>query len=361
MQFERFFVNPYISSTAYIGKDGISRSYVVNEKLHTEFLFEGIVSDLWNIILSNNELPYETLNQFVIKNELEDEIDSFLDELNFADLITYGSPDDLFDDILLQNTKMTLLNDKEELQNFLIEKKKWLYDNNFLYQLIFEYDESNFNLDVAKRVVNDAQKIGVNVISLNVTSSKITDKFLEFTKYIREKLISLELTIDPDLLFSEKILFRKIANLYPHRIIIKLYSSEAQVHDSIVGKIGHYNKTIQMIEKFQSEEIPVTIKFEQTSENKNAFQGVLEYTNKVGVEILFNDDNINDGVNILNYVYDGYIDSFDKDDNSDSYYMRQKMYVTSEMELFIGFNFDKNVVSLLNKSIIDVWNSIVKN
>lgn len=356
-------LNPYISTTTYRDAQGATRSYVVNEKLQSEFLFEDIVSDLWNVILQCNKskdiatTSNELFEKFIRDNNLEDEIDGFLDELSYADLISYGEVDDIFDDVLLSNAKMRLYNDKEELDAFSLEKKTWLYENKFLYSLTFKYNDKKFDIDLAKKIVDDAQKIGVNLIVIDMKDSEITDDFIALAEYVREKLLSLELLFDVQKIASSDFYLRKIISLYPHRVKLPLYSTESLVHDSIT-QTGNYDKTLKLIEKLSAENVPVNVCYEQKEENAGAFDSVLEYTNLIGVEISYDDKNIKTSLPVLNSVNDNYIDG--ENTVVDSCYGRQKLYVSDDYDLHMGLHFDTKIASLRECTICDCWERLTQ-
>lgn len=356
-------LNPYISTATYRDESGVTRSYVVNEKLLSEFLFEDIVSDLWNVILRCNKskdiitTSDELLEKFIRDNKLEDEIDEFLDELSYADLISYGDVDDIFDDVLLSDAKMQLYNDKEELDQFALEKKTWLYKNKFLYSLTFKYNDKNFDIDLSKKIVDDAQKIGVNLIVIDMRNSEVTEDFIAFAEYVREKLLSLELLLDVQKIADSDPYLRKIIRLYPHRVKLPLYSTDASVHDSVT-QTGNYDKTIKMIEMFSAENVPVNVCYEQKEENAGAFEKVLEYTNLTGVEISYDDKNIKTSLPVLNSVNDNYLDCTNTAD--DNFYGRQKLYVSDDYDLYMGLHFDTKVASLKEYTICDCWKNIIK-
>ncbi len=376
---KNIFINPYISSRTYNIWKPDSRSYVVNERSQSEFLFEGITSDLWNVILGqspqqnhivsdesdflsfNNirSCSSEFLRKFVEDNSLQDEIEDFLEELYFSDLIIYGDPEELYEDILMQNTKLTLLSDREEMQKFAMLKKKYLYENEFLYSACFKYSEKTFDLDLARKILKDLIKIGTNLIVIDVRGSKLDSNFFLFARIIRENYVSLEIIIDGDSLLQENILFEKISNLYPHRIKIPLFSIDSDKHDYIYGKVGNYKNTIYSIERLIGKNVPVNIIYQEKNGNERDMQDIVDYSCEMGVEFSCDDSLADKNSDIINLVNDDYISINDEHKNTWHFLARQKLFISPDFELFYDSDLKNKISSLKNTSIVDVWYNII--
>ncbi|MBQ8886238.1 MAG: radical SAM protein [Candidatus Gastranaerophilales bacterium] len=318
----------YISSSSYFFEKENSRCYVINEKTHQEHLFEGISADLWKIILETSN--YDCINQYALERGVQSELKDFLLSLQKLGLIKINEKEFPY---FLGTDSLPVDNCEKNLQLFLSEKYKWLYQNNFLPKLAIElsykcnlncvhcYNDKNIpnesiDFEIAKNIIDDAIKIGVSEIQITSGECTINSNFIKIARYIREKKIPFSFVTNGQVLSDNDVLFDEIVKLYPHRVRVSLYSMNADIHDSITGVKGSHQKTVTAIKKLREKDIVVTINYFQMSLNNNSFDDVLRFQNEVGAEIAYdlyflnNKSNNNSSVMVTNsQVYDLYSDS----------------------------------------------------
>jgi len=359
-------INSYISSVTYnFGKEN-SCSYVTNEKSSNEFLFQGLTSDLWYVILSSKG-DKKIIWDFICKNQLEDEYEFFFDELYYSDLIVYGNVDEIYNDILTDNRNNLYLEpDKNLLEEFLYEKKMYLYNNNFLYSLSFDLvDDDNLQNtlsceDIIEIIHQAKNNLGVNLIILNVKTKKLNNSFFKIASYIRENYIGLNIKVYGHSLYITDNVINRIQKLFPRKIILPLYSLDEKINDAIVGVDDSLKKTLDIVEELKNKNIPVNIYYEQQQKNSESLKNVLNYSYHMGTEFSYDLMESDCNVKPLNLFNDGYLNI----DSSDE----EKSVIQSCQKLFISYNgnmYSDNkhlffISNIKEKSISEVWLELIK-
>lgn len=359
------FLNSYISSVTYnFGKEN-SRSYVTNEKSSNEFLFQGLTSDLWYVILSSNG-DTKLIWDFICKNQLEDEYEFFLDELYYSDLITYGSTEEIYNNILNDSeNNLYLETDKESLDEFLNEKKEYLYNNDFLYSLSFdivdEGEQDSLSAEDIIKIIDKAKdNLGVNLVVLNVKTENLKENFFKIASYVRKNYLGLNIRVFGHSLYDTDNVITKIQKLYPRRLFIPMYSMNDDIHNKIVGVDGSLNKTIDIINGLKSKNVSVNIYYEQLENNNECLQDVLKYSYHIGTEFSCDLTTKDCNIKLLNLFNDGYLDISCSDEKN--------RVIQSCQKLFVGYNGNvysdsKHLFFISNvkeKSISDIWTELVK-
>lgn len=359
-------INPYISSITYNYGQENSCSYVTNEKSSNEFLFEGLTSDLWNVILTSKG-DKSIIWNFVIKNHLENEYEFFLDELYYSDVITYGNIDEIYNNILTDSKNSLCLNpDKELLDEFLLEKKIYLYKNKFLYSLTFDLFDDNKHPksltaeEIIKIIKQAKDNTGVNIITLNVKSEKLNDDFFKIASYIREYYMGLNIKVYGHSLYNTDKVITKLQKLFPRRVIIPLYSVEENVHDSITGIEGSLRDTFNIIEELKNRNIPVNIYYEKGTNNDKDLQDVLKYSYHIGAEFSFEPVCQNDNFRPLNLFNDDYIKTVSSIEDQTIVNYCQKLFICYNGDVYSDSKHLHLISNVRQESISNIWMSLVK-
>lgn len=357
---KQIYVNNYISTNEYRLSDGTVRSIIVNEKQSSEIILEDISAELWNVIVKTED--WNSVQKFADENGLSDDLETFLDELYYADFITYGDIDKVYDDVLFKNEKMVLHSDIEALNNFNLEKKEFLYRNNFLYMLELNPLELSGYSDTLKKAVSDAKTIGLNKIKLSAGNMQINDFWFEIAQYIRDLKISLEIEINPaNLPCCDHVLFNtmltRIIDLYPHRVFIPLYSTNKELQGELSGIKDSLDVVDYMIYKFYQSDVPVNIRYMNTDKNSGNFDEILEYTRAKGIELSCNSECLkNFGTQTQNIINDEYI--IDETTDRNISLGKQRLIISKGLDITNseGYSFG----NLKDESMTNIWNTITR-
>jgi len=287
-------VAPYISSSSYFFEQKKSRCYICNERTHREFLLEGVYSDMWKVILDSQN--YNKAKEYAKLRGLESEFDEFIQELKALGFIGNDIPLKVKQDGVPESEA-----DNEE-NELTLEKQKWMLDNNFLNELVLELSykcnlfckhcyndkddqKTEIDFETAKKIIDDAVKLGVGSIYISSGECTINKNFLKIIEYIRSKRISFTFASNGQELYDNKELLDKIIKLSPHRIKLSLYSMNPEVHDNITGVKGSCLKTIEVIKKLRENNVLVTINFFQLCLNKDSLNDIIKFRNEVGASL----------------------------------------------------------------------------
>ena len=358
-------INSFISSATYnFGKED-SCSYVTNEKSSNEFLFQGLTSDLWYVILSSKGNT-KTIWDFICKNQLEDEYEFFLEELYYSDLIIYGNTDDIYDNILNNNNdnNLYLETDKELLDEFLNEKKMYLYNNDFLYSLSIDIADDNQDAlndeDIIKIIDQAKNNLGVNLIELNVKTEKLNDKFFKIASYIREHYLGLNIKVFGHSLYNTNNSTNKIQKLSPRRLIVPIYSMDENINDKLTSVDGSLNKTINVINELKNKNISVNIYYEQLEENNDCLQNVLKYSYHIGTEFSCDLKTKDGNIKLLNLFNDDYLDITSTSKENKIIQSCQKLFISYNGNIYSDSKHLFFISNIKEKSISEIWNELIK-
>lgn len=287
-------VPAYISNSTYFFEEENSRSYICNEKTHREFLLEGVYSDVWKVILDSQN--YKKSEEYAKLRGLENGFEEFIQELKILGFIGNNLPLEVKQDGIPES-------ESDEAENELtLEKQKWMIDNNLLNELVLELSykcnlfckhcyndkddqKTEIDFETAKKIVDDAQALGVCSIYISSGECTINKNFLKIIEYIRSKRISFTFASNGQELYDNKELLDKIIKLSPHRIKLSLYSMNPNVHDNITGVKGSCIKTIEVIKKLRKNNVLVTINFFQLCLNKDSINDIIKFRDEIGASL----------------------------------------------------------------------------
>ncbi len=327
----------WISTNVLNFETEASRAYISNISDRKLYWLKGKSSDLWNVIINSQNI--KSISDYAKKENLENELDDFLNELEQAGLIIIKNS------YKPQETNSSNSNEIE-IENFLIKWTQKCIDEKKLESMLFEltykcnenclhcYCEKTFpntqiRFNDIKTVIDDAYELGVRQIVLTGGECTLADDFVPIAKYIREKRIGLTIFTNGQKLYDNPDLFNEVVNLYPSVVGLSLYSINPEIHDKITGIKGSCIKTMKVIEKLLSHNIPVEIKCFITKHNEQYYKEVINYAKKNKCQITVDSTLVpnNSGSNICNYVSDKHLEEFFK------YYFENKLTNAGDGEL----------------------------
>lgn len=302
-------IKPNVSTRVYNFEQETSTSYIIDEEFQYHLKLEGLSSDIWNVLLTTNS--YSALIEYAKKNELSDEIDDFLFELEQANLVEIKQSRN--SEKRLKSNNISLKNDVNSYESFtkadckhqsIFEEKRncWLYQNGFLQSLVLQTGykcnlvcchcfndkhQNNFELtfEQAKNAIDQAYQLGILTVGITGGECTFHKDFLKIAKYIRAKHLSLSINTNGVLLYDNSDLLNELADIYPHEILISLYSMEPDIHDEITGVKGSHFKTINTIKKLRERNIPVSINCLIIKKNLKGYQKLMKFGKEIGCRV----------------------------------------------------------------------------
>lgn len=349
-----FTLNPYISVAEYFNKSGQLSIFICNEKSGYSFLLEGETAEFWSVIFKSN-CNIDEIAEFVSKNNIQD-VNSFLDDLYDADLIRYSEDEFFEDDLFFYDSKLLLNSTSNEVDEFEREKKTFLFENNFLYSLRIEVPSEIVNIEQYFSIIDDAQKIGVNVITLFLNDFLLNDNFFILANYIRKKFISLQIEASGEAYFDTENLLEKILPLYPHRLFIPLHSMDEKVHNNISQSNCSFEKTIKIIKKLSLNFLPVTVFYKNKSYNKQEFQNISKFVSELqNVELSCSKEVLSFSNNLTQVFTDDYLSISSHNTSEVSNKAKQKLFISKELNLYADYDYNIYLSDLNKLSLVDFW------
>lgn len=259
----------WVSYRTYYPLKSKSRTYILNERLHTYIQLDDISSDFWYVLtLSENEYI-----AFLQEKKLEQDADNFLETLANQELIILNNkPTNGKRAAETFNTK-----DINQHVRFIEDMNKWLYKNGFMSSIFFEltyrcnlkcvhcYNPKNMSdleipFDKIKRIIDEAYALGCFTVTLSGGESTMYSHFIDLVNYIRDKHMSVEIFTNGQKCADDEKLYQELLDLYPHKIGVSLYSTEEQKHEKVTAVKGSYQKTIDVIKRLRKDGAYVQIK-----------------------------------------------------------------------------------------------------
>lgn len=281
-----------VSSRTYNFGTHSSRSYIYDEKLHYAYLIEGISSDIWYLLFHLSD--YNKVLEYAQKNDVDDELDEFIEELysdNLIDILDYKYSEG-------ENIECHL-KASDDMDIFDEERKAWMLKNNYLPQLVLQlsfkcnlickhcfndksHNDYQITLDEAKDIIDQAYELGITGVGLTGGECTCHKNFIQIAKYIREKGLCLYVLTNGQVLYDNPEILEQFINLYPHQVKISLYSMNPEIHDEITGVKGSQEKTVYVIKKLCENNIKVVINCLQFKLNKSSYVDVYKFAEQVG-------------------------------------------------------------------------------
>ncbi len=290
----------WISTRIYNIDEKYCRSYISNEKAHSYVMLDDLAAKLWQYIYEgkNNQRNILEIIKFSKEKNIEDEIESFMNELEICGLISTEKNVNFE----INNAQTVNADDEKEVENFEEEMHNWFYKQGYIYRLFLQLTyncnlkcvhcfnkkdniKKQINFDDLKPVIDECYKLGLFRITLSGGECTIAKDFLKIAKYIREKKIQLDIYTNGQFLYDNKDLFSELVKLYPYKVSLSLYSMNENIHDSITGVNGSQKKTISVIKKLIENNIHVSIKCFLTKLNADSYIYVTNFAKEIGATI----------------------------------------------------------------------------
>lgn len=287
-------IKPNISTRTYFFESDKSRSYITDEEGRYEYMLEKEASDMWYVIFTLQN--YEKVFEYAVEKGLDNELQDFLYELEASDLI-------IFDGVKRKEEKkhiisQEILADKDEFEE---EQYKWLIKNNLLQNLSLQlsykcnlncihcfndknYNEFELSTEKTKEIIDEAYNLGISAVGITGGECTFNKNFLDIARYVREKKLSLRMLTNGQLLYDNDF-FEEVISLYPNMIKISLYSMKPEIHDKMTLVKGSCEKTVYVIKKLREKNMPVTISYLETTENRNEFHDVIRFGDEIGAGV----------------------------------------------------------------------------
>lgn len=291
-------ISPSVSCRTYFFQTKDSRSYIMEERFHYQFLLSGLASDIWQVIVDTQD--YDEVYKYACKFNIQNELNNFLKELADENLISLPQGIIKFD-----NANGECVSSLQKLENeleFDEEKTNWLFEHNLLEHLVFQFsykcnlkcihcfndkNQDNYELELEdiKNIIDEAYNLGISTVGITGGECTYDKNFLETIRYIRKKRLSFIMNTNAQVLYDNKDLFEELCNLYPRKLKISLYSMNPAIHDKVTGVQGSFHKTVEIIKKLREKGIVVEISNFILSVNKDSYHDVLKFGKEVSAKV----------------------------------------------------------------------------
>jgi len=321
----------YICNQTCTYKDGKSVSFIKDIKHSVCYVLKGQMSVLWNYIVSTPD--YNRIKEFIVKNNIEIDLDAFLYELNKRNIIEHNVKK-------ITNAReypiFTIRFQDKNYNYFLKQRAQFIEQNKIIDSLYLELnykcnlkckhccnpkdmDKYEINFEAAKRIIDEARETGTGAICLTGGECTINADFLRIAKYIKEKHLELVFLTNAQKLYDKPDLLEEIINLSPSAIKISLYSMTPEIHDAITGVNASHHKTLSVIKELRQKNIDIQIKCPMLSYNHDSYKSVKEFGESIGADVdvytifIYNKQNHNIKAKLdKKYIEKFYIDTINK-------------------------------------------------
>ena len=327
--FKSLEINSWIcTKTHYLNKN-FSVSLIYDIKHQKHYFLKGISSNLWDLIVKYKNIA--KLCKIVKNSHEENELESLLYELKEKNIINTNKS------FLKSNYNYLANSISIESPNFQFFYNKWVefvcshglinmlsLELNYRCNLKCRHCYNHKNIDKyyisyknAKKVIDEACKLGISIVSITGGECTINPDFLKIAKYVRSKYLELHINTNGQILYDNKKFFNELLKIYPSKIKVSLYSMDKNAHDSITNVNGSWEKTVNIVKELKEKGVDVHIITPVLQYNKDSYKGVKEFANSINVKtnsnclFIHNPENNNLSAK-LNYkdIEQYYIDNF---------------------------------------------------
>lgn len=286
-------VNYWINTRTYFIGKASSISFIEDVKGDVCYILKGKVSDLWSFIVSNDE--YQKVKDFVLKNNIELDLNDFLAELQYVNLI---KSDKVFVKTLNKHYLNKIDKNSKSYEYYDDLHSKFSMVNGFYEKIFLELNyscnlkckhcynskdcnEFAINFEQAKKIIDETYDLGLTTVVLTGGECTINKDFLKIARYIREKHLELGILTNGQKMFDDDVFFNNVVSLYPSLVKLSLYSMNPNIHDNITGVEGSHNKTLSVIKKLTECKINVKVVCPQLSYNFGSYKDVKNFTKSI--------------------------------------------------------------------------------
>lgn len=287
----------------YSSASGECRSIIANEKTHRKVFLDDDASRLWGLIekgISYKDLLVEASNIGV-----EDELDSFLEELNELELIS-DQISLLTEDAIAEPAPqpMTI----EDADNSEAERlfQEWVMKQGFMYHTHWELtyrcnercvhcynpgashsasetpqrENDELSTEQVLSSLDSFAKGGVFGLTLTGGEIMLRRDFYEIVAYARS--LGMSVNIYTNALKLDEVAISRLAKLWVSSVSVSVYSHIAKVHDDITRVKGSYDKAVKALEKLNKLGIKTSLKSVQMSHTLMSYNGVIDLSKQLG-------------------------------------------------------------------------------
>ena len=283
-----------ISCRSYEVGSNDSRTFISNERTHEFLLLDGVSSDLWHMILNNAST--KELGDFISENDLQDDIEDFINELTSADLLI---KDNLNTTASASNPLPVPTHDTPEFVKMEEEMKDWAYDKGYLWSVLWEmtykcnqrcvhcfnpdadkrndkdYTYNNeLTTDEAKKMIDRMIELGCFRLILSGGECLLRDDLFEIIEYARSKRLLVEI-FSNGLVLNDEIINR-LASLWIHKVGISIYSADKNLHDRVTNVVGSFDKSVYALRQLNGKGIKTVLKSIQLSITVDGYKETLK-------------------------------------------------------------------------------------
>ena len=249
------------------------------------------------------------MDKYYIFNESMAEILSFLTKTpgvsmealveHFANTYKINSNEELYNDISIAVSELLnykIIYDDFDIENFMTLKAA---ENKRLYHALIEltykcnlkckhcYAEAGSKEEMStqqvKSVINQLYEMNVMYITFTGGEVFTRNDFIEIFDYAIEKGFVVEIFSNGVNISSD--LIKYISKKYIKCFHCSIYSHIPDVHDSITGVKGSFEKTIDTLKKFKSLGTKINIKTVIMNDNKNDLEGLIDLSEKLNASL----------------------------------------------------------------------------
>lgn len=265
----------YINKQHIIFRDLDDTIIIKNLKTKEMFVLEDVAADIWRCVTLHTHCEQNTIVDYIVslyeckKNEIIDDIDTFIDDLIRNSLIT---PEVEYSEIALSHNIESAV-DIEGDAIEIYQKKGLLYS--VTIEMTYSCNEKcvhcyanystidnpqiNMTFEKYKNLLDDLFEMKVMHISFTGGDPFMYKNFDKVLEYTRLKGFSFDIYTNAQFLSQDINLVKKIADMYPQTMYISLYGSNALVHDSITNIKDSFNRTISVIKELVRFDISVIL------------------------------------------------------------------------------------------------------
>lgn len=308
----------WISCRQYASKAGETRTIILNNRDRELLTLEGDSSTLWELLVNAGE---EGIRGEQIARQLSapaEEVDTFLGDLYLAGLLevdgnchvpvnipTAEATGSLIPQ--LSSTGHTEAAPAGSNSQVELEFQEWASANGFLWAFTWELtyrcnescvhcfnpgashgddEKSNrktdeLSFEEIKRVLDELASLGVFRLLLTGGEILVRRDIYQILEYAFKKRFAVTLYTNGVLVDSKAVSF--LAEKYPSRVELSLYSHVAEIHDRVTRLPSSWNKTLAAVRKLKSAGLLVSLKLIAMRENEEQIEGFWALCEQEGI------------------------------------------------------------------------------
>ncbi|WP_225226249.1 GNAT family N-acetyltransferase [Phocaeicola intestinalis] len=267
-----YYIVPWISWKEYI-VDGLSKTLIYEQRSHKYYLLSGETSLIWKTLASGGFTVNQDISSLSIL--IDEGIIIFYAPLgeskNSSGTIEIfdKSPDTFYEKIKNEGYVYDI---HWDITNRCNEKCVHCYNMNAHSGHRNEH-ENELSFEEAVKLVDELSYLGVFRLAMSGGEVLMKDYFIKLCQYIRSKNIQLIIYTN-GLAFNEKLL-QVVASLFPSTVCFSVYGNNSNVHDSVTGVKGAYNKILYALSYFKEKHIETSHKNTALSINYHCWKETL--------------------------------------------------------------------------------------